>query len=62
MTYKEHFEEVRKMVTEQYGDKCPDFDINCTVCKKWLMVKILSDCMLEEEQLSEASHMIEEKL
>jgi len=35
----EYWDNVKSMaelcIQEKYGDRCPDFDENCVLCKKW---------------------------
>ena len=49
MTYRQHYNELEKMIKKEFGKKCKDFTFNCYVCQAYLMLQILKDIMEVDE-------------
>jgi hypothetical protein len=53
MTYKKIYKQLKPKIEKDWGKRCPDFDIDCAICKVYLMLDILKGyCVdLEEEKV-----------
>ena len=48
MTYKKHYQALKRKIQKDYGKSCVDFDIDCYVCRAYLLLDILRDvCELD---------------
>lgn len=45
--YCSFLKRLKKSVRKDYGKRCEDFNLNCPVCQRWLMIDLLEDYLDE---------------
>ena len=48
--YKDVYVDLFLMIKKDYGKRCKDFEIQCCICQRYLMLDILRDCVEIEKE------------